>query len=198
VLLCGGASSAMGVWSWSPSPHAESFHAPSVARRVGGSTEITSGSARSAVAWPRRTVEVHSRRGFCDVPDCPRQIFADLPATHHFFDLHPIQLPIAHLVHFVWWKDGGELSFGRPNPSWRSTGLKLAGDELQNWPIRRRDAHTWTDIRVWPRQNMNCEPRSRSNSIRARSYPPSPASQAAPRSMCLSSEDKRSRACPVD
>src|SRR5207248_1341777 len=66
----------------------------------------------------------------------------DLPATNHFFDLHPMQLPIAHPVHLLrGGRDGGEWSLQWTNASWRSAGLKLGGDQPPNWPFPRGDLH---------------------------------------------------------
>ena len=49
--------------------------------------------------------------------------FVDLPATNHFFNLHPMQLPIPHPVHPVlWWS-----TWWRMGPL---GGLKLDGDLL--------------------------------------------------------------------
>jgi len=36
-------------------------------------------------------------------------------------------------------RDGGEPCLGWPNPSWRSAGLKLDGDQPPNWPIPHGD-----------------------------------------------------------
>jgi hypothetical protein len=45
----------------------------------------------------------------------------ELPAPNHFFNLHPMQLPIAHTVHLVrGGRDGGERSLGWPKAWWRS------------------------------------------------------------------------------